>query len=95
MKPIKFIQFMFPNGIQKEAIIKEAIIYRPEPIADRASVLADNGFSMEIENNGGTIWMSCVNHDTEKAFVRVVNNGQEVPIAIDSMINEAFEALNL
>lgn len=90
MKDIHFKQFLFPDGREKDVIIE-----RPEPIVDRASVLMDNGFSLEIENNEGQIWMSCVNHETEQSFDRFVENGPEVPTAIDAMINEAFESLDL
>jgi hypothetical protein len=86
MKDIKFKQFLFPGGREKEAIIE-----RPEPIADRAEVLQDYGFSLEIENQGGQVWMSCVNHETEESFDRICDNGPDVPLKIDEMINEAFE----
>ena len=88
MKEIKFKQFLFPDGREKEVTIE-----RPEPIADRAGVLQDNGFLLEIENNNGQIWMSCVNHETEVSFDRFVSNGPEVPESVDSMINVAFESL--
>ena len=86
MADVKFKQFLFPDGREKEAIID-----RPEPIADRASVLLDKGFSLEIENNTGQIWLSCVNHDTEESFDRFCENGPDVPLKVDELINEAFE----
>ena len=88
MKDIKFKQFLFPDGREKEAIIE-----RPEPVADRAGVLQDYGFSLEIENQGGQVWMSCVNHETEESFDRICDNGPDVPLKIDEMINEAFEKI--
>ena len=77
---------MFPNGREVEVIIE-----RPEPISDRAEVLIDDGFSLEVENNRGEIWLSCVNHETEESFDEICVNGTDVPLKVDELINKAFE----
>lgn len=87
-RPIKFKQFLFPDGREVEVTID-----RPEPVADRASVLQDNGFSLEIENKDGQIWMSCINREREEFIDLVCDNGPDVPMKIDEMINEAFKSL--
>lgn len=86
VRGIKFTQFMFPNGREVEVIIE-----RPEPISDRAEVLIDDGFSLEVENNRGEIWLSCVNHETEESFDEICVNGTDVPLKVDELINKAFE----
>lgn len=85
---IEFTQFIFPHGTRSRQYIP-----RPQSIASKANLLRIMGFSFEIENKDGQIWMSCVNHhaDESAAVDRFCANGPQVPIMVDEMINEAFQ----
>lgn len=82
---VHFIQFMFPDGER----INQWVERTPE-IADKARALWAAGFSLEIENFCGHVWMSAVRHSTNESVDRHCNNGPEVPAAVDSLIDEAY-----
>ena len=84
MKSIEFTQFLFPTGKRHTTRID-----RPQEIYDKAKQLKDRGFSLEIENKDGQIWMSCVNHSTDEATDEMCKNDWQVIGAIDRLITEA------
>lgn len=82
---IEFTQFLFPNGNRKQvqmSVDKESF--------DKYKKLKKLGFSFEIENNKGSVWMSCINYDTDMVVNTIVPNGPEVPIAVRKVIEVAF-----
>lgn len=83
---IQFTQYMFPNGD-----IHEVFIDRPDDIALKAERIKDDGFVLEIENQCEMIWMSASKHYAEIFFDRLVPNGPDVVVAVDSLINEVYE----
>lgn len=81
---IHFIQYMFPDGRPVDQWIP-----RSKDVFDKAAALWAIGAKLEIENNAGTIWMSCTLND--KACDRVCENGPGLEVFIDHLINEAHE----
>lgn len=93
MKPIPFTQFRMPGGNK----IKQCI-ERPAPIADKAAALIAAGWEFEAEViSTGDVNLSCslldAVGDLIGDFGRVVQNGPEVPEAVDEVVTEAYEFL--
>jgi hypothetical protein len=65
-------------------------IDRPEAIAVMAEKLKAKGFSFEIENKMGRIWMSIVDHDTDTAYDEISHNGPGLEDKLDNLIKKAF-----
>lgn len=57
MPKIEIIEFHRPNRRREVHQVE-----RTEPICQMVSDLKRKGFAIEIENNGGVIWASVVNH---------------------------------
>lgn len=83
---VLFTQFLFPDGAKKLQWIK-----RSPDVFDKAKRLYELGFSLEIENDNGRIWMSCVNHATEQAKDAWCENGPIVPTKVDELIISSYE----
>jgi hypothetical protein len=83
---VHFIQFLFPNGTRSDQWIQRA----PE-IYHKAVALWAAGFSLEIENRHGTIWMSAIKHSEDLFVDRFCENGPEVLVMVDQIINEAHD----
>lgn len=86
MPSIKFTQFLFPDRRTQEVLIDVS-----QEVYDQAHWLIDKGFSLEIENNNQTIWMSVSNHDNDSHYDEFCPNGPEVPKKVDKVIREAFQ----
>ena len=86
---IAFTQFLRPHGHTKRVTID-----RPEDIEGKALDLRNDGLSFEIEElSTGEISMTIEDHEKEETVcLRVCANGPDVPVNVDEMVNEAFEA---
>ena len=82
---IEFTQFLFPDGRKTPVTIT-----RPFEIAEMADALKKEGFSFETENDNGKIWLTIINHGTDKVFDRFCINGPAVPDKVDEIVIEAF-----
>lgn len=82
---VEFTQFMFPTGSRSTVWIA-----RPTAIALKARRLGAHGFKFEIENSEGTIWMSCIDHESERHVDRYCDNGVDVPKMVDELIEDAY-----
>lgn len=87
---IQFTQFLMPDGRQQDVEIT-----RPAEIEGLASELRDAGNRFEIEmlSDYKTISMTIEDDDEDGEIIlrgmEVVENGPDVPIAVDKMIKEA------
>ncbi len=93
LKPIKFTQYLRPDG-QKN----EIVIHRPEQIADKAADLVSAGWKLEAEVlMTGQVSLTCELLDDEGDpigdFIEVVPNGPQVLGAVDKLITEAHASL--
>lgn len=81
MAEITFTQFLRPNGRPVEVSIEP-----PEPICDLAERLIQRGYGFECEHlSTGHVSLTIVDEHGDQA-IEVVNNGPDVPVAIDRMI---------
>lgn len=79
---IPFTQYLRPNG-RKTAVSIE----RPKDIYDKAMDIIKAGYRFEIEVlTNGLIHMTIADNDGDQDS-EIVNNGPEVPMAVDRMIN--------
>jgi hypothetical protein len=83
---VEFTQFFFPHGGRAPVWIS-----RPVAVAMSARALQARGFKFEIENDGGRIWMTCIDHATERCVDRYCDDGHDVPKMVDELIVEAFD----
>src|SRR5262245_45543780 len=88
---IQFTQFLRPDGRQRWTSI-----VRPMPVVEQAQKLAAVGCRFEIEQlMTGQVSMSVErmwDDELETLGMEIVDNGPEVPLAVDRMIGEAFSA---
>lgn len=82
---VEFTQFLFPTGTRTTVWIA-----RPIDVAMRARSLQAQGFKFEIENDDSRIWMSCIDHSTERYVDRYCLDGKDVPSMVDELINDAW-----
>lgn len=88
MKPIRFTQFLRPNGTQQPTTIA-----RPEPIAQMAEELLAAGCRLEIEVlTTGEISIT-VEGAAATWAIEIVENGPGVPEAVDKVICDAHRIL--
>lgn len=85
-RDIPFTQFMRPTGRPIPVFIA-----RPENIAAKADRIIANGFRFECESLGtGEISLTITDDERDWA-IEVVQNGPQVPAAVDRLI-EGFDA---
>lgn len=81
---MKFIQFLRPDGRQQEIEIERS----PEIEALAKKIILE-GLHLEIEElSTGDVSMTVASEE-EDLFIRVCQNGPEVPKNVDSLIKEA------
>lgn len=87
--PIPFTQFLMPDGRQKQIVID-----RPHCIETKAQALIKIGCRFEIEMlNNGIISMECLS-PYEVLTGALANNNEEVPEAVDRLVEEAWEMVS-
>lgn len=86
MVDVEFTQYLFPRGEKRQAFIA-----RPQGVAVKAGALRERGYSLEIENNDGMIWLTCINHKTESSVDRWCRDGRAVPFMVDELVTQAFD----
>jgi hypothetical protein len=78
---IPFTQYLLPNGRKIDVSIE-----RPKDIYDKAMDIIKAGYRFEVEMlTNGLIHMTITDDDDDQDG-EVVNNGPEVPIAVDRMV---------
>jgi len=83
---IPFTQYLLPHGRKNEVSIE-----RSKDIYDKAMDIIEAGHCFEVEMlNNGLIHMTITNNDDDQNG-EIVNNGPEVPIAVDRMISRFHE----
>lgn len=81
MPDITFTQYLRPNGRRAEVTID-----RPNDIAGLAQKIVDRGFRFECEElTTGHASLTIAGPDDDED-IEVVNNGSDVPIAVDRMV---------
>jgi len=85
---IPFTQYLLPHGRKVEVSIE-----RPKDIYDKAMDIIKTGHRFEIEVlTTGYVHMTITNDDDDQDG-EVIDNGSEVPIAVDRMIIRFYERL--
>jgi len=85
---MKFTQFMLPDGRPRQIGIE-----RPERIEIKADVLLEVGYRLEIEilrTNMISMTVGSPHGDREDIAIRLCENGPEISLAVDELINEAW-----
>lgn len=91
MGKIIFTQYVRPNGTKKLVEIE-----RPEDICQKAQLLMDKGWRLEVENLGTEVHveMCLLNEDEDYEDTEgdiVLNNGRDIFLAVDRIINKVYE----
>ena len=91
MKPIKFTQYLRPDGRAKEMLID-----RPDEIANKAQAFIDQGGRFDIEmlmTGDVSITAEITDHEGEVKTIaqEIVPNGLEVPIAVDRLVQATHQ----
>ena len=82
LREIAFTQYLRPNGRAMEVSIS-----RPVDIHEKAMKIINAGYCFEVEElRTGDVCMT-ISKDGIACDIEVVNNGPEVPKAVDRMIN--------
>lgn len=82
---IEFTQYLFPHG--KKKIIGIEI---GQEIEDKYKDLREKGFSFEIENNNGSIWATCINHETEDVVDGFSFNNNDVVEMVNNLVSNSW-----
>lgn len=84
MALVHFTQFLRPNGRQKTISID-----RPGAVAAKARDIARAGYRLEAEvlNDETTVSLTITHERDGDLAIEVVPNGEQVPIAVDRLIN--------
>lgn len=87
MIPIKFTQYLRPDGRQKTITIS-----RPEGIAKMAEALKATGYDLEAEVlQTGLVSLTVVDKELEEDVeIEVTTNGPDVLAAVDRLIERAY-----
>lgn len=89
---VKFTQHSLPDGRKSPWSID-----RPAAIADKARRAEEKGvrFEMEVLRSGEVSLTAEIDHlgETDLLAIEVVPMGAQVPIAVDAVVTQAFEAL--
>jgi hypothetical protein len=88
MTAIPFTQYLMPDGRAKQVSID-----RPDEIAAKAQQIIAKGYRFECEmlSDWQTISLTITDPDEGDVEIEVVENGPDVPLAVDRMI-ERFQA---
>jgi len=86
---IPFTQYLRPNGRRNEVTIE-----RPKEICDKAWSIIDEGYRFEAEVLTTGYVSLTISKNSEDHAIKVINNGPDVPLAVDNMVNNFYERLS-
>ncbi len=88
IREIPFTQYLRPCGRKKEISIE-----RPTEVCEKAMEIINAGYSFEIEVlTTGRVNMT-ISNDEDDHDMEIVDNGFNVPVAVDRMINRFYKTL--
>ncbi len=89
IKYIPFTQYLLPNGRKIETGI-----FRPDEIYEKAMDIIDAGFRFEAEIlRTGEVSITITDNDDVDVDIEVVENGPDVLLAVDQLVNRFHEIL--
>lgn len=91
MQSIQFTQYLMPDGRKAEVTID-----RPDDIAVKAREIIARGFRFECEmlSDRESISLTITDPDEGDLDIEVVQNGPEVPLAVDRMVLRFYPSLS-
>lgn len=91
MQSIPFTQYLMPDGKKAEVTID-----RPDDIAAKAREIIARGFRFECEmlSDRKSISLTITDPDEGDLDIEVVQNGPDVPLAVDRMVLRFDPALS-
>lgn len=91
MQSIPFTQYLMPSGSKAEVTID-----RPDDIAAKAREIIARGFRFECEmlSDQRSVSLTITDPDEGDLDIEVVQNGPEVPLAVDRMVRRFDPALS-